>query len=99
MAKAYRQHMPSQKEINQFVKSGAFDKQMKNHMPQIMGKVQKIDALSRREAELDEKELGVFMKEIKDYPGDSFQDGVRAAMIALGYRPSWVEQAIADALR
>lgn len=94
MAKTFKQHMPSTKEINQFVKSGAFDKQMKNHMPQIMGKVQKIDALSRKEAEMDKKELDIFIKEVQQYPGDSFQEGVKAAMIALGYRQSWVEQTI-----
>ena len=40
--------MPNMNEINKFVKSGAFNKQMQQHMPQIMEKVKKRKSRPRR---------------------------------------------------
>ena len=91
MSKKVNMQSINMNDINKFVKGGAFDRQMKAHMPQIMAKVQKIDAYSRKEAEMDQKELETFKSQLSLDDKEEYINGVKDALKAVGYRPTWVD--------
>lgn len=94
------------KDVNQFVKSGAFDRQMKQHMPAIMSKVQKVDALSKGQAVMTDKEVADYVGKIamKTQTSNitdvaSYLTGVKTATILLGYEESWVSETLMEKIK
>lgn len=93
-------------DINKFVKSGAFDKQMKQHMPAIMEKVKKVDMLSRREATMPEAEMSAFADKVamrimtsNVTDVNSYLIGIKTATTTLGYEKGWVEDTLMPFLK
>lgn len=93
-------------EINKFVKSGAFDRQMKQHMPVIMEKVKKVDTLSKGEATMLESEMCAFADKVamrimtsNVTDVNSYLIGVKTATVTLGYEKTWVEDTLMPFVR
>lgn len=98
--------MPNMNEVNKFVKSGAFNKQMQQHMPQIMEKVKKVDTLSKGQGMMDDSELELFVGKIYMelqkggiLDKGSYLKGVKIAVIAAGYDTEWVTETLMTAIK